>query len=227
MPSVRSYSFCVGKPDFIVRTAVKLNPFVSIIFESCNCQKSNFIVRTTSLNLCYTEFMAPTLTHCPHGHPYDEHNTYRVPSGAEKGRLRCKRCHAERAARRHATPEGRLKLKAKRRREYLRKLEKQGRHPIRKPYKPNGVGYYEARKNLHLEFVAAYGGRCQCACGCTETNPFMLTGDHLKNNGRGDRDYKWRLKQAGWPKREDLILACFNCNCGRELTPDKKCPRLQ
>lgn len=36
------------------------------------------------------------VTHCPKGHPYDDENTYRTPSG--KGGRRCKACLRERSA---------------------------------------------------------------------------------------------------------------------------------
>jgi len=37
-------------------------------------------------------------THCPHGHPYDEINTYYCPNG----RRQCRTCHAERERQRQA-----------------------------------------------------------------------------------------------------------------------------
>lgn len=38
----------------------------------------------------------PEVTHCPHGHPYDEANTYRPPQGAKMRGRRCRACARDR-----------------------------------------------------------------------------------------------------------------------------------
>ena len=78
-------------------------------------------------------------------------------------------------------------------------------------------------RNFRLELVAAYGGRCQCPGGCTETDPDFLTLDHIAGGGsehrretglRGWSMYRL-IKKLGYPKDKYRILCC-NCNQARE-----------
>ncbi len=82
---------------------------------------------------------------------------------------------------------------------------------------------------LKQEVVDAYGGKCQCDCGCSESIIGFLTVDHTANNGAEHRKqigrgiYRW-LKTNNYPKDSFTIL-CYNCNCGRSRRDDKLCPR--
>ena len=74
------------------------------------------------------------------------------------------------------------------------------------------------RRQLKLETLAAYGGKCAC---CGEAMKEFLSLDHVngrgKVDGRGNREHGGlgfyaRLRKAGWPQ-EDLRVLCLNCNC--------------
>lgn len=74
----------------------------------------------------------------------------------------------------------------------------------------------EYEKNLKLDGIRAYGGKCSC---CGESIPEFLTIDHI--NGRGDEKRRltgtkmWmKLKSLGWPT-DNFALLCFNCNCAK------------
>lgn len=66
-----------------------------------------------------------------------------------------------------------------------------------------------------MEFVLAYGGKCQC---CGETELEFLTLEHIdgkgsahrKKVGKGSKQYK-DLKKKNYPKDKYTVL-CFNCN---------------
>ena len=93
--------------------------------------------------------------------------------------------------------------------------------------------------NLRKEFIREYGGCCQCECGCREATPECLTCDHIFNDG-AEEYREWfgtdsrrsgsrllrKLKALGWPKDRHQCL-CYNCNCGRHRTIDKRCPKLR
>lgn len=64
-----------------------------------------------------------------------------------------------------------------------------------------------------------YGGKCQC---CGETRREFLTIEHINGNGRQERialgnlggtAYNCYLKRT--PKRDDLTVLCWNCNCAK------------
>ena len=83
-------------------------------------------------------------------------------------------------------------------------------------------------KQLKLEMIAAYGGKCVC---CGETESFFLTLDHIFDDGAEDRRQRKtgggsmmyeQLRKEGWPQGR-LQLLCWNCNCGRRLN-DGICP---
>lgn len=89
------------------------------------------------------------------------------------------------------------------------------------------------RKNLRIETINAYGGRCVC---CGEGTWQFLTIDHPKGDGQRDREphrkitgqfYAW-LKKQGYPKGYYQVL-CMNCNwvrrydiCPHETEKDPK-----
>lgn len=71
-----------------------------------------------------------------------------------------------------------------------------------------------------------------CSC-CGEREKDFLTVDHINGDGKHQRT-KTGQRWGGWaiwrvirveaePKKRFRIL-CFNCNCGRERSPDKICP---
>lgn len=78
---------------------------------------------------------------------------------------------------------------------------------------------------LKAAAFGAYGGaRCSC---CGESQPLMLTIDHVNNDGAEHRRrirrhglYAW-LKQQGYPPGYQVL--CFNCNVGKHLN-DGVCP---
>lgn len=75
--------------------------------------------------------------------------------------------------------------------------------------------------------IEAYGGSCYC---CGETIEEFLTLDHANNDGAEHRAmvnkgnsrtgsnklYKV-LYRDGWPQNLGIRVACFNCNCGRQV----------
>lgn len=71
------------------------------------------------------------------------------------------------------------------------------------------------RKIHKIEFVLAYGGKCQCL-GCDENRVEFLTIQHIKGFGKliyGTPEYIIRaLRELGWPKKGYTVL-CYNCNC--------------
>lgn len=96
--------------------------------------------------------------------------------------------------------------------------------------------YFQEWKLVRFQAVLdALGSVCAC---CGENDPTFLTVDHIQNDGWKDRIRKdgtkhptrrsgralWsKIRNEGYPKDRYRIL-CFNCNCGRERSKDKKCP---
>ena len=86
----------------------------------------------------------------------------------------------------------------------------------------------KGRRKRKLEVIEAYGGECAC---CGETNPVLLTIDHIHNNGKehrkemsgGDQLYIW-LKKEGFPTAEYQLL-CYSCNIGKHRNGGV-CPHL-
>lgn len=84
----------------------------------------------------------------------------------------------------------------------------------------------ERRRMLRLEFLAEYGGKCQC---CGEANEVFLTLEHKNRDGKAHRKAQGNspsslladLKRRGWPKDAYEIL-CFNCN--RAMWALGECP---
>lgn len=74
------------------------------------------------------------------------------------------------------------------------------------------------KKNIklrRLEFIKAYGGKCEC---CGESQPEFLTLEHKDKSGQAHRKIVrsshrilGHLKRDGWPKDRFGIL-CWNCN---------------
>lgn len=83
------------------------------------------------------------------------------------------------------------------------------------------------RKKDKLKVIQAYGGKCEC---CGETNAAFLTLDHVNDDGAKHRKESGKIvfKLTDWAIKnnypDSLRLLCYNCNCGRELEPDKVCP---
>src|SRR5271166_6393541 len=85
--------------------------------------------------------------------------------------------------------------------------------------RPNSKDY---RAAIRAEFIAAYGGKCQCPGGCNVTEPAFLGLDHTFGGGSRHRrqtrtqGYKMYLllREQGWPK-DRYRLMCWNCNFSR------------
>ena len=81
-------------------------------------------------------------------------------------------------------------------------------------------------KEIRLKVLTHYGGdppKCSC---CGESIYEFLTIDHINNNGSEDKRsrsvlFEWLIRN-GFP--EGYGVLCYNCNCGREHSPDKICP---
>ena len=78
--------------------------------------------------------------------------------------------------------------------------------------------------SLKARVIAGYGGICQCPSGlCFETNPGLLTVDHISNDGQTDRCANNRGNNAVLYRRlirenyptDRYRLLCWNCNLGR------------
>jgi hypothetical protein len=98
--------------------------------------------------------------------------------------------------------------------------------------KERGITYQSERNyKLKIEAIAAYGGACYC---CGETIIEFLTLDHTNNDGKNhgknsrssSRLYS-HLRKEGWPQDLDLRVACFNCNCGRQVNNGTVCPHQE
>jgi len=79
-------------------------------------------------------------------------------------------------------------------------------------------------------FIHYSHGTLKCNC-CGEMTFGFLTLDHINNDGHRQR--KKGLNSTGlmpyliknnYPSGFQIL--CYNCNCGRAHTPDKKCPHL-
>ncbi|MDA4129163.1 MAG: hypothetical protein OK457_00175 [Thaumarchaeota archaeon] len=77
-------------------------------------------------------------------------------------------------------------------------------------------------RQIKLEVVKEYGGKCQCPGGCDVTNPDWLSMDHINGGGVAHRKelkvigldfYRW-LKKHKFPKKNFRLL-CYNCNLSR------------
>ena len=95
--------------------------------------------------------------------------------------------------------------------------------------KERGVTYVtEYSWKIKSEAIKIYGGACYC---CGETIEGFLTLDHANNDGNkargnkrsGNTIYK-QLYRDGWPQDLGIRVACFNCNCGRQVNGGVVCP---
>lgn len=79
------------------------------------------------------------------------------------------------------------------------------------------------RSKIRLSVIEYYGGKCEL---CNETNPNVLSLDHIDGHGRKHRKevlggndsgtafFKWVLKH----KPTNIRLLCYNCNCQHSMT---------
>ena len=79
-----------------------------------------------------------------------------------------------------------------------------------------------AKPDLKRAVMEAYGG-AECAC-CGEAEMAFLTLDHINGDGKEDRKklglgvaFYANLKKGGFPRKDELQVLCFNCNCGRSV----------
>jgi hypothetical protein len=82
-----------------------------------------------------------------------------------------------------------------------------------------GAKRAEKRRQLRIDTIQAYGGKCSC---CGEAEPDFLSIDHVDGNGNAHRKtlkvrggthfYRW-LEKNNWPSGYRVL--CFNCNCAR------------
>lgn len=86
-----------------------------------------------------------------------------------------------------------------------------------------------ANQALKNDILSHYNAICSCECGCREDIPGFLTIDHISGGGHKHRKeigssnfYRW-IKKNNYPT--EFRVLCFNCNCGRNTTPNKQCPR--
>jgi len=81
-------------------------------------------------------------------------------------------------------------------------------------------------KKIVIEYYTK--GKMCCNC-CGESIFEFLSMDHINGGGTqhrrqlngGNNIYRW-LRKNNFP--DGFQVLCYNCNCGREKTPDKVCP---
>lgn len=84
------------------------------------------------------------------------------------------------------------------------------------------VKQLDKNRKRRIKLLDLYGGKCAC---CGENNPYFLSIDHINRDGNIERKKKGgKFSYSTIIRRDDLRLLCFNCNCGRELTGDGRCP---
>lgn len=123
-------------------------------------------------------------------------------------------------------------------REYRAKRQEELRQKSNERYNNRDEYQKEAQRRsrkkcyqeMRSQILTALGGKCYC-CGLDDS-PF-LTIDHINNDGKSDRKPNGKQRnsymilrdiiKAGIPA-DKYQLACYNCNCARNLTPDKVCP---
>ena len=83
---------------------------------------------------------------------------------------------------------------------------------------------HEYKVKLRAETLEAYGGTCVC---CGEVLPGFLTLDHINGGPAADRrpNFFSDLRKQGWPRKDELQVMCYNCNCGRNANGGT-CPHL-
>lgn len=107
-----------------------------------------------------------------------------------------------------------------------------------KRWKKRNAGKAEAavkdwRNRLKLEVFQAYSGLEEPVCSCCgQSGLAFLTLDHVNNDGgehrkqmKGRLHYLY-LKQEGFPRQGEIVVMCWNCNCGRKANGGI-CPHKQ
>lgn len=86
------------------------------------------------------------------------------------------------------------------------------------------------RSNMRLDIISHYSDGKMCCNCCGENIYEFLTIDHINNNGSQERKrtgsgghhaYRLIIKE-NYP--EGFQVLCYNCNCARAKTADKRCP---
>ena len=133
------------------------------------------------------------------------------------------------------------KLKAKTR-EYWEK----NKETLRKKHRERGKKYYEQNSDMinkkdrerrarnRLKCLDHFGGRCQCECGCTESDYGLLTLAHPNNDGAEDRRKNGdnsatlcaKLIKNNFKHEFEISIECFNCNMGKENNKNI-CPKTK
>ncbi len=87
----------------------------------------------------------------------------------------------------------------------------------------------DINRKIKIEVLIQYGNICEC---CGINNIDFLTLHHKNNDGGkhrkevncyGSTYYKW-LKRNNYPKDLGIQVLCYNCNCAKEYSPEKRCP---
>ena len=84
-------------------------------------------------------------------------------------------------------------------------------------------------KRLKYEVIKKYSkNKIECMC-CGEDVYDFLTIEHIKNDGNEDSkkfksSRKWYKHLIEKNLYDRITIACWNCNCGRNIREDKKCP---
>lgn len=88
----------------------------------------------------------------------------------------------------------------------------------------------KVRRRAKAKVLAHFGGKCQCECGCDESNPKLMTLGHPNNDGKEDRSKRGRsgglwefLVEHNFVHPYRLQLECWNCNMGKRMNKNV-CP---
>lgn len=80
------------------------------------------------------------------------------------------------------------------------------------------LGAMALRKKVRGLLFKRYGEKCE---RCAESRKPFLTIDHRKGGGTKERRsqtfIKWANSLLKGPKRRDIRVLCWNCNCGRQM----------
>ena len=118
----------------------------------------------------------------------------------------------------------------KKKKEYHRKLVNANSPLLEKWRVELKKNYDELRWEVLLHYSPTGSTEPKCSCPhCPEILPFFMVLDHINGGGAKERNcigsgrtlHKW-LKDHNYP--EGYRTLCFNCNSGREIMEDKKCP---
>lgn len=101
------------------------------------------------------------------------------------------------------------------------------------PYRAKGycnTHYVQKTTKEHRRIIINHYSNGENICNCCGESIYeFLTIDHINNDGAehrrkiglGSRIYLWIIKN-NFPKEFQIL--CYNCNCARFRTKDKKCP---